>query len=143
MAVKGMTGEQLFDSLARATGYREPGERTAARDRFLTQFALRGRATEPETSITQALALMNGRFLNQVTDAAGSPTLVAVCRTPGLTESARVEALYLAALSRKPTAAELDRMRKFVADGGTDRTAERLADVFWVLLNSAEFRLNH
>jgi hypothetical protein len=143
MAVKGMTGEQLYDSLALATGYREPGGRTTQRDRFLAQFALRGHATEPETSITQALTLMNGRFLNTVTSAEGSPTLVAVCETPGMTTPRRIEALYVAALGRRPTAKELDRMAKFVADGGTGKEAERLADVFWVLLNSAEFRLNH
>ncbi|MBP3957578.1 DUF1549 domain-containing protein [Gemmata sp. G18] len=142
MAVKGMTGEQLFDSLALATGHREGG-RDTARDRFLTQFALRGAATEPETSITQALALMNGRFLNLVTSAEGGPTLVAVRETPGMTTPDRINALYLASLGRKPTAKELDRMTKFVAAGGTDRQAERLSDVFWVLLNSAEFRLNH
>jgi len=73
--------EQLFDSVALATGYREPGGRTAQRDRFLAQFAPRGHAAEPETSITQALALMNGRFVNLVTSAEGSPTLVAVCDT--------------------------------------------------------------
>ena len=143
VAVKGMTGEQLFDSLALATGYREPGGRTAQRDRFLAQFALRGSATEPETSITQALALMNGRFLNIVTSVDGSPTLLAAAETPGMTTADRIEALYLAALSRKPTARERDRMVRFVADGGTGKEAERLADVFWVLLNSAEFRLNH
>jgi hypothetical protein len=143
MAVKGMTGEQLFDSLAFATGYREPGGRTAQRDRFLTQFALRGHATEPETSITQALTLMNGRFLNTVTSVEGSPTLLAVYETPGMTMPERIEALYLAALSRRPTAKELDRMAKFIADGGTGKASERLADVFWVLLNSVEFRLNH
>jgi hypothetical protein len=143
MAVKGLTGEELYDSLALATGYREPGGRTIARDRFLTQFALRGHATEPETSITQALALMNGQFLNTVTSTEGSPTLVAVCETPGMTTATRVEALYLAALSRKPTAKELGRMVKFVTEGGTGRTTERLSDVFWVLLNSPEFRLNH
>jgi hypothetical protein len=143
MAVKGMTGEQLYDSLALATGYREPGGRNTARERFLTQFALRGSSTEPETSITQALALMNGRFLNQVTSPEGSPTLVAVSETPGMTTPMRIEALYLAALGRKPTAKELDRMVRFVAEGSSPKTSEHLSDVFWVLLNSAEFRLNH
>jgi hypothetical protein len=143
MAVKGMTSEQLFDSLTLATGYREPGGRTIQRDRFLAQFALRGHATEPETSITQALALMNGRFLNTVTSVEGSPTLLAVCETPGMTTPQRIEALYLATVSRKPTAKERDRMARFVADGGRGTESERLADVFWVLLNSAEFRLNH
>ena len=113
------------------------------RDRFLTQFALRGHVTEPETSITQALTLMNGRFLNTVTSAEGSPTLLAVCEAPGMTTQERIEALYLSALGRKPTAKDLDRVMKFVADAGTEKKAERLADVFWVLLNSAEFRLNH
>jgi hypothetical protein len=143
MAVKGLTGEQLYDSLALATGYRDNAGRNSPRDRFLTQFALRGHVTEPETSITQALTLMNGRFLNTVTSADGSPTLLAASEAPGMTTPERIEVLYVAALSRKPTAKELDRMSRFVADGGTDKKAERLTDVFWVLLNSAEFRLNH
>ena len=62
-----------------------------------------------------------------------------MCETPGLTTPERIETLYLAALGRKPSGKELDRMVKFVSDGGTEKKAERLADVFWVLLNSAEF----
>jgi hypothetical protein len=143
MAVKGLTGEQFYDSLSLATGSRDSGGRNSPRDRFLTQFALRGSVTDPETSITQALTLMNGRFLNTVTSLEGSPTLLAVCETPGMTLSERIEALYLAALSRKPSAKELDRMTKFIATGGSGKQSERLSDVFWVLLNSVEFRLNH
>jgi len=60
-----------------------------------------------------------------------------------LTTAERVEMLYLSALSRKPTAKETDRVLKYIDDAGTDRLAERLGDVFWALLNSAEFRLNH
>jgi len=51
--------------------------------------------------------------------------------------------LYLSALSRKPTVKENDRVLKYIDDAGTDRLAERLGDVFWALLNSAEFRANH
>jgi hypothetical protein len=143
MAVKGLTGEQLFDSLALATGYRDPPGRASARGAFLSQFARTGRPAEPETSITQALTLMNGRLLNRLTTLDGSPVLLAVGETPGMTTADRVEALYVAALSRKPTAAEQERMTAFVVTAGTGRQSERLADVFWVLLNSAEFRLNH
>jgi hypothetical protein len=142
-AVRGLTGEQLFDSLVLATGFREGGGRGSPRDQFLTRFALGGKPAEPETSIPQALALINGRFIADATTLDTSPTLLAVCETPGMTTAERVEALYLAALGRKPTEKERERMVKHVTGAGTDRPAERLGDVFWVLLNSAEFRLNH
>jgi hypothetical protein len=145
MAMKGLSGEQFFNSLALATGYREPPdqERSAVQERFLAEFAPQGRPTEPETSITRALTLMNGQFLNQVTNPRDGSTLLAVCETPGMDTAARIEALYVAALSRKPATKERERMVRFVEDAGRERRAERLADVFWVLLNSAEFRFNH
>jgi hypothetical protein len=47
-------------------------------------------------------------------------------------------------LSRKPTATEQRRFVAYVEGGGASRDhRQALADVFWVLLNSAEFRLNH
>jgi hypothetical protein len=142
MSVKALTGEQLFDSLALATGYRDEQDKGAARRQFLTRFALAGPPGEPETSVQQALTLLNGRFVAWATDPERCPTLIAVTQTPRMSLAQRVEALYLAALSRKPTAKELARAERHVK-AKPDREAERLADVFWVLLNSAEFRLNH
>jgi hypothetical protein len=43
-------------------------------------------------------------------------------------------------LSRKPRPEESERFVKYVDAGDTGKT---LADVFWVLLNSPEFLLNH
>jgi hypothetical protein len=143
MTVKALTGEQLFDSLALATGYREVQDKGLARRRFLTRFALAGSAAEPETSIQQALTLLNGRFIAWATDPERCPTLLAVTQTPWMSTRQRIEALYLASLSRKPTAEEVDRLERYVRKAKPEREAERLADVFWVLLNSAEFRLNH
>jgi hypothetical protein len=142
MAVKGLTGEQLFDSLTLATGFREATGRGSPRDQFLTRFALAGKPAVPETSIPQALVLMNGKFVADATTLESSPTLLAVTETPGMTTPERIEALYVTALGRKPTAKERDRMAKHVGDD-KDQLAERLGDVFWVLLNAAEFRLNH
>jgi hypothetical protein len=142
-AVRGLTGEQFFDSLVWATGFRDANGRNAQRDQFLTRFALGGKPAEPETAIPQALALMNGRFVADATALETSPTLQAACETPGLTTAGRVEMLYVAALSRRPTPIERDRMAKHVGDAAGEKLAERLGDVFWVLLNSAEFRLNH
>jgi hypothetical protein len=143
MAVKGLTGEQLFDCLVLATGFREGSGRGSPRDQFLTRFALAGKPAEPETSIPQALALMNGKFISDATTLGTSPTLMAVCETPGLTTTERIESLYVVTLNRKPAEKELTRLMSYLSDARTERLAERLGDVFWVLLNSAEFRLNH
>jgi hypothetical protein len=143
MTVKALTGEQFFDSLALATGYRDEQDKGATRRQFLTRFAQIGPPSEPETSVQQALTLLNGGFVAWATDPQRCPTLIAVTQTPGLTRTARIEALYLSTLGRKPTAAESERLERHVARADASREAERLADVFWALLNCAEFRLNH
>jgi hypothetical protein len=143
MAVKALTGEQLFDSLALATGYRDEQDRGAARRQFLTRFALVGPVGEPETSVQQALTLLNGRFVAWATDPERCPTLVAVTGTPGMSLPQRIDALYVTTLSRLPSAKEREQVERFVAKAESKREPERLADVFWMLLNSAEFRLNH
>jgi len=58
---------------------------------------------------------------------------------PGLSIEERIEAIYLTTLARKPSPAELTRVRKHVGDDAEGK----LGDVMWALLNSAEFRLNH
>jgi hypothetical protein len=143
MPVKALTGEQFFDSLALATGYRTDQDKGAARRQFLTRFALAGSVSEPETSVQQGLTMLNGRFITWATDPASCPTLIAVTQTPGMTLAQRIEALYLATLSRKPKAEELQRLEQYVHKAKDDCEAERLADIFWILMNTAEFRMNH
>jgi hypothetical protein len=150
MAVKELSGEQFFDNLALATGYRESPndrgfgrERTTIRTQFLEQFAPRGRLSDPETSILQALTLMNGKFINEATTLAKSPTLTAICEMPTATTAQRIETLYLIAFSRKPTPEEREKLVGYVSKNGQGDENRRLSDVFWMLLNSAEFRLNH
>jgi hypothetical protein len=165
MPLRGLTAEQLFDSLAMATGYRDSGGggddlfsgllggARSARSEFLTKFAVAERPTEMQTSILHALTLMNGKVMAAVTSLQKSETLAAVVDAPASTGE-RVEALYLAALARKPNGKEIDRTIKFLQDAerhaqATDAKARRtarqnaLADVFWALLNSPEFVLNH
>jgi predicted amino acid racemase len=72
VAVKSISGEQLFDSLSIATGYHDG---STMRDRqffgvrreFITKFGSTEKLTEKQTSILQALTLMNGRFVNDQT----------------------------------------------------------------------------
>jgi hypothetical protein len=152
MAVRGLTPEQLFDSLVEATAFREPPAPnqqpfpvpSTPRAEFLAKFSTQDKRTETNTSILQALALMNGRISEEVTSLERSGTLAAVADAPFLSRSQRVEALYLATLGRKPRPEELDRLVKYVRIGGPkgdERAA--LGDVFWALLNSGEFMLNH
>jgi hypothetical protein len=165
MPLRGLTGEQLFDSVALATGYRDAGGddnlitgllggSRSARSEFLTRFALSDRPTEAQTSILQALALMNGKVTVAATTLERSETLAAVADAPFVNNAQRVEALYLAALSRKPTAKERDRAVQFLQEAVAEAkpkdqaarraaTSNALADLFWVLLNSPEFVLNH
>ncbi|MFN4260560.1 MAG: DUF1549 and DUF1553 domain-containing protein [Gemmataceae bacterium] len=152
MAVKGLTAEQLFDSLVQATGYREqpaPNQRIAfggntPRAEFLNKFASQDKKTEKQTSILQALSLMNGRFIADATSLERSENLAAIADAPFLDTPGRIETLFLAALSRKPRPDELQRLVSYVERGGAKNDPRSaLADVFWVLLNSSEFMLNH
>jgi hypothetical protein len=147
MVVKALTGEQFFDSFALATGDR-PGENREAgggnsRQQFLSRFALAGPISEPETSVQQALTLLNGRIVARASDPDQSPTLIAVCQTPYMTTPMKIEALYIATLSRPPSASEMHRLQEHIAAAPAELDAQRLADIFWVLLNCVEFRVNH
>ena len=153
MAVKGLSSEQLFDSLAQATGYRELNRNLSPfafnvgtpRGKFLELFnSDNDKPVERETTILQALAMMNGQLVSNATHLSRSRTLAAVAEYPLMTTAERIEALYLAALSRPPRVEESARLVKYVES--TEKAPDRrraLGDVFWALLNSSEFMLNH
>lgn len=153
MTVQGLTGEQLFDSLATAVGFFEPARQQNAfvfgqagpRSDFLELFAPDNNAiTERQTSILQALALMNGEFTSNATSLERSSTLAAIADFPLMKDSERIETMYLATLARKPRAEELERLTKYVDAGGPSKNSRAaLADIFWALLNSSEFLFNH
>jgi hypothetical protein len=154
MPIRGLTPEQLFDSLAAATGYQGPVgapnqpfivfNDPSARGQFLSRFATQDRRTETQTSILQALALMNGRFISDATSLRTSATLAAVADVPFLSLDQKIETLYLAALSRPPRPEERDRLLAYVQRGGAQSDpGAALADVFWALLNTSEFLFNH
>jgi hypothetical protein len=152
-SVRGLTGEQLYDSVATATGYRDPNRQlspfviggNSPRSEFLEKFkAGAENPSDRQTSIVQALTLMNGQLTGEATSLNRSETLAAVLDFPLFSTAERVEAIYLAALTRKPNTKELDRFVKYVESGGPRKNSrDALADVFWVLLNSSEFVVNH
>jgi hypothetical protein len=156
MSIKGLTAEQLYDSIVEATRYKEPpgfdqrafggfGPGAGPRAEFVNRFTNNSdKRTEFQTSILQALALMNGKFVADATSLERSETLSGVIDAPWMKTPDKIEALYLAALSRKPRPEEVERLVKYVERGGPSGSKDKaLADVFWVLLNSSEFILNH
>ncbi len=152
-ALRGLTPEQFFDSLAEAIGYYQPYrtdnpfviDADTPRGRFLELF--RDETESPllkETTILQALAMMNGDFVDNATTIEKSQTLRAVADFPLMSDEERLETLFIAALSRRPTESEKVTFGKYIADGGTSQNPqEAMTDVFWALLNSSEFLLNH
>jgi hypothetical protein len=156
-AVRGLRPEQVYQSLLTATGFRPelastpPGPdrgfgRPSIAGQFLAHF--NDPHEEPiaaQTSIQQALFLMNDRLMDDATSLRGSRVLAAVAKAGGKRSTAQqVEELYLAVLSRPPRPEESERLVRYVETGGAvrGRTAA-LCDVFWALLNSPEFALQH
>jgi hypothetical protein len=152
MPLKGLAPEQVFDSLATAVGYRGDtsdlsrqfgvnSTRSDIQTRFTNPV---DRRTEFQTSILQALSLMNGKFVADATSLDKSETLLAVIDSPFMNTRQKLDTLYMAALSRPMRDKEASRLVPYVEAGGPSRDAKKaLADVFWVLLNSSEFILNH
>jgi hypothetical protein len=158
-AVRGMSPEQLFDSLAQAVRFEpERGNEGAdlnrfqqgragfgARAEFLQRFPpTQDRRTETQTSILQALYLMNGKVVSDATSLESNKTLRYLAEGQSVKTSRRVEQLYLIALSRKPRPDEMERLVAYIDRGGPSGDQRKaLADILWALLNSSEFALNH
>ncbi len=87
---------------------------------------------------------MNGKFIADATSLDRSQTLQAVVESPFLNTRQRLDTLYMASLSRPMREQEAARLVPYVEKGGpSGDTKKALADVFWVLLNSSEFNINH
>ncbi len=154
MAVKSLSAEQIYDSLLTAAG-RDPaaaiGFQAAAgfagannREQFLARFrAPAQNATEFQAGIPQALTLMNGPLIAELTDPGTSPLLSSLS-APFFSDEQRLEILFLSTLARFPREEERGRFMSHVVHAADDGQREQaLSDVLWALLNTAEFVLNH
>lgn len=150
MNIKSFTAEQLYDSIAVATRLEAPTAEdgslmrsaNVSRQSFLEQFrAPPGHTTDYQSGIPQALTLMNGGLIQGATGLKSSGILRSL-EAPFFSDEQRVETLFLATLSRPPDDVERQTMLEYLTAPGTDRN-ERLSDILWALLNTAEFTLNH
>jgi hypothetical protein len=156
MAVKVMAPAVLFDSLVAAMGNPKlagslgsplPYElyapkaastgRPQPREEFIKFFDTRpdpDATTEYTQGIPQVLALMNAKPFN------GIPPIVEQLAKANASAEQAVEKLYLAALSRRPSADEVRLMTDYLARRKDAR--QGYAGVLWILFNSGEFVLN-
>ncbi|HVX10433.1 MAG TPA: DUF1549 domain-containing protein [Pirellulales bacterium] len=150
MPLKRLSAEQLYDCLVEATAFRDaapqqpqnPFSDDSMRGQFLARFADdSARRSEAQTSILQALSLMNGSFTGTATNGDRGQLISAVAELPFLDAAGRIETLYLATLSRRPEPTEVAKLLEYVRQAPSEQDA--LADIFWALLNSAEFVFNH
>lgn len=161
MPVRGMTPEQLFDSMVEATHYDkattgananfQPGNNqfSTPRQEFLNKFTTQDRRHETQTSILQALFLMNGSFLASQIKPENNESFKTLLNSMDLAgkplpTAKRIDSLYVWVLARLPRPEESDRLVRYVDSGGPLRNPRlAMSDVYWALLNSAEFMLNH
>ena len=159
MLPKPLTPEQLFDSFVllapSVTGAAAPmaaainaSASSLDEDPTRIEFVRRmrpppGEATEYRAGTLQALMLMNGRATAGVTGPDTS-SLLGALEAPFMNDADRIEALFLATLSREPDDDERMMFAEALAESKTpaERTAA-ISDMFWALLNSTEFAFNH
>lgn len=156
--IRSLTAEQLFYSVLEATGMEDirTGNRRQKRRLERMKFFLLRKFVRTfsedesdeevdEGTIPQALMRLNGPLTNDAVRARpGHPVYDRLFRMRKL--DSRINAIYLRVLSRFPTKAERKTLKKYLK---TKRAryaagqAQAYADVFWALLNSSEFNLNH
>ncbi len=97
---------------------------------------------QQDSSVGQALHLNNGQTLNDKLRARDSR--VARLLNEKASDEDAVRRLYLTALSREPTDAELRKFTGLMADAAKDGQPRRevLEDLFWAVLTSKEFLFN-
>jgi hypothetical protein len=148
--LKTLLPEQVFDSLEQAlalpiakadNGPRFNGER----DQFVARMneSATDQPADFKGGIPQALMLMNGRLTADATNLETSRTLRAVIEAPFLAPAEKIEVLYLAALTRKPSVEEADFLLQHVNQQKTpEERKAAYAEIFWGLLNNPEFVLS-
>lgn len=151
MVMKSLTPEQLFESLTTATqsdkGMTSEQKRTQKNEwlgQLITNFGDdEGNEVTFNGTIVQALLMMNGKNIN---DAIASPKgAVATAMATKGTADRVIRDLYLAALNRPPKKTELIEILKKIQlrPGFRDSAKAQYEDLYWALLNSNEFIINH
>ena len=146
-----MRPEELYQSLLTATAADEAednGEKAARKkDEWLSQFIIAfgtdegDDATTFNGSIPQVLMMFNGELIKQAT-ATGKGGFLDRVAASDMKNAAKIDLLYQAALARKPQGREISEANAMLAARKGDAVGA-LQDIWWAVLNSNEFIINH
>jgi uncharacterized protein involved in high-affinity Fe2+ transport len=145
-----LRAEDLYESLLTATEADQTrgGEEAAKKkDQWLSQFIIAfgtdegDDATTFNGSIPQILMMFNGDLIKQATNTGKGGFLDRVA-TSGMKNSAKIDTLYVAALARKPSPKEVAKANEMLVQRKGD-VVGALQDIWWAVLNSNEFIINH
>lgn len=146
-----MRAEELYESLLVATEAQKTRgsyeEQEKLKGDWLRQFTIAfgtdegDEATTFNGTIPQALMMFNGDLIKKATSNEKGSFLSTIA-TSNLAPKAKIEYLFRAGLSRSPNNAEVDIANKLLVARGND-VVGALQDVWWAVLNSNEFIINH
>jgi hypothetical protein len=144
-----MQAEELYESLLTATRAEQTQGEMAeeTKRKWLGQFGLAFGTDEGDETTTfngtipQALMLMNGELVSKATTLESGSFLSLIAKS-GISSPDKIRYLYKAALARTPSNSELQVANALLA-ARKGSVGEALQDIWWVLLNSNEFILNH
>lgn len=145
-----MQAEELYQSLIIASGASGSGsyeQQEQERRRWLSQFVVAfgtdegGEATTFNGSIPQALMLFNGDLIKKAV-AGGPGSFVGGLASSRAQMNDKVHQLFLTGMARRATRDELVIAKKLLFARGGDEEA-MLQDMWWAILNSNEFIMQH
>ena len=158
--MKPLSAEQFFYSMLQATAFEELQQRKAGgnlkkadvenmKREHLRRFIFlldNGEMEEIEAfngTVPQALMMINGSLVNNSANYKERGSFVNYVLDNWRDTIDRVEFIYLSVLSRKPTSKEQTYFQRYLERSLYRDKDLAYEDLYWVLLNSAEFSLNH
>ncbi len=154
MLLKAMSPEQLFESLMTATQAEQAETKDAKkklREDWMKNLIVNfgddeGNEVTFNGTVVQALMLMNGKEINDAISNPNKGTVATICHAHGRNQAKTLDLLYMTALNRLPTSREYSLIAarsKIAGAGDLKNPLAPWQDLFWALVNSNEFILNH
>ena len=153
--IKPLSAEQFFHSMLEATGFerlqkrRDRNRLEEMKRRYLERFIYlidNGEMEEIEAfngTVPQALMMINGPLVNDSGSSKERGGVLHYILKTKRTQRDRLNHIYLTILSRYPTTGEISYFDRYLRSSLYRTEALAYEDLYWALLNSAEFALNH